>query len=260
MTRRNLPLAIALIVAVTPLLHCGSSSSASPSSTSSSSSATTSSTGSTASTSTTLPAIYAKFVNGTGVSLSGTTVIITSKDLPDHKSPYWGVGNALYEAPQPGMMVNPNMIVAQNLTYRIPVSPVRATPSATPLGPIGVATDGVPFYNQYAAGFQPLTSEVVSFDRYNGHPNGSNQYHYHFEPLWLTASSKSAFLGVLLDGFPVYGPQDSNGTTPTDLDSCNGHTAPTPDFPGGIYHYHTTSGAPYISGCFTGAPGTVTGG
>ena len=55
-------------------------------------------------------------------------------------------------------------------------------------------------YNQYAAGRQPLTTEIISFDRYNGHPNQNDQYHYHFEPLWLTAAGKSAFLGVLLDG------------------------------------------------------------
>ena len=58
----------------------------------------------------------------------------------------------------------------------------------------------------------------------------------------------------------VYGTIDAGGAAPADLDSCNGHTAATADFPAGIYHYHTTSGVPYISGCFAGTPGTVTGG
>jgi hypothetical protein len=257
----RVPATAALVLGVLPLIHCGSSSSstAAPSATSAATPGTATSSTPSAGT-TTLPAMYSKFGNGTQISLSGTTVVITTKDLPDHKSPYWGAGNALYEAPQPGMSVNPNVITAQNITFRIPASPVKATASSTPLGPMGVATNGVALFNQYAAGFQPLGPEIQSFDRYNGHPTGSNQYHYHVEPLWLTASSKGVLIGVLLDGFPVYGPQDSNGSTPSDLDSCNGHTGVTPDFPNGIYHYHITSAPPYIAGCFAGATGTVTGG
>jgi hypothetical protein len=250
---RQAPSRFALLTAgVLPLLHCGSSSATvSPSATTTTPAASTTSS---------LPAMYSKFGNGTQVTLSGTTVVITTKDLPDHKSPYWGSGNSLYETPQSGMFVNPNVISAQNITFRIPASPARATASSTPLGPIGVAPNGEALFNQYAAGMQPLGPEIQSFDRYNGHPTGSNQYHYHIEPLWLTATSKSVLVGVLLDGFPVYGPHDSSGATPTDLDSCNGHTGATPDFANGIYHYHITSAPPYISGCFAGAAGTVTGG
>lgn len=260
MTHGKLTATAILMIGVLPLLHCGSSSSSAAPSTAAGSTTTTTTTTPTTNTTTTLPAMYSKFGNGTQVSLSGTTVVITTRDLPDHKSPYWGTGNALYEAPQSGMSVNPNLISSQNITFRIPASPTKATASSTPLGPMGVATNGVVLFNQYAAGMQPLGPEIQSFDRYNGHPTGSNQYHYHVEPLWLTASSKAVLIGVLLDGFPVYGPQDSNGATPTDLDSCNGHTTATPDFPSGIYHYHVTSAVPYIAGCFAGVVGTVTGG
>jgi hypothetical protein len=205
--------------------------------------------------------MYGKFGNGTHVTLEGQTVVITTTDVPDHPSPYFGVGNANYVAPGPGVVLNPNRISAQSITFRIPVSPATATtPGDTPLGAMGVATNGVALFNQYAAGRTPLTTEVVSFDQYNGHPTGSNEYHYHFEPLWLTAGGKSALIGVLLDGFPVYGPQDSDGSTPSDLDSCNGHTRTTADFPNGVYHYHTTTAVPYIAGCFHGTPGTATGG
>jgi len=249
------------MIGVLPLLHCGSSSSSSASPSAATTTTTTATSTAPASNATaSLPAMYSKFANGTQVSLSGTTVVITTQDLPDHKSPYWGSGNPLYEAPQSGMFVNPNLISRQNITFRIPASPTRAAASSTPLGPMGVATNGVALFNQYAAGMQPLGPEIQSFDRYNGHPTGSNQYHYHVEPLWLTAGSKAVLVGVLLDGFPVYGPQDSTGATPVDLDSCNGHTGVTPDFPNGIYHYHITSAPPYISGCFAGAAGTVTGG
>lgn len=57
--------------------------------------------------------------------------------------------------------------------------------------------------------------------------------------------------------FPVYGPIHADGSTPTGLDSCNGHTSATPEFASGIYHYHTTTAVPYISGCFRGTAGTV---
>jgi hypothetical protein len=203
--------------------------------------------------------MYSQFA-GAGVSISfdGTTAVIRTSDTPDHKSPYWGVGNANYEAPHSGMQVNPHSITSQNITLRISTAPAAAAnTSDTPLGPIGISVNGVVFYNQYAAMRQPLTSEIVSFDRYNGHPNPNNQYHYHFEPVSITASSRSRLIGVLLDGFPVYGPIDRDGTTPSNLDSCNGHIAATAEFTNGIYHYHTTTAVPYISGCFKGTAGTA---
>lgn len=216
---------------------------------------TTGGTGSTGS----LPAIYAKFASAVTVSYDGTTVTLRSNTTPDHKSPYWGAGNALYEAPHAGMAVNPNLIVSQTLTLRVPGSPALASSASdTPMGPIGMAVNGVPLFNQYAAGRVPLTSEIQSFDRYDGHPQNTGQYHYHLEPFWLTTSNgASSLIGVLLDGFPVYGPKETTGAAPTGLDSCNGHTHATTEVPAGIYHYHVTSVTPYISGCYKGSAGSV---
>jgi hypothetical protein len=246
-----LRLAFAL-VAATAVANCSSSGS--------SSTTTAPTSTSTSTTSPSLPSVYARFGGSATVSLDGSAIVIRTTDLPDHKSPYWGVGSASYEAPTAGVAVNPNKIVSQNIVFRIPLSPSAATASDTPLGPMGVAVNGVVLFNQYAAGRVPLTSEILSFDRYNGHPSPSNQYHYHVEPLWLTESRGSAsYIGVLLDGFPVYGTIDQGGSAPADLDSCNGHTGATADYPQGIYHYHLTSAPPYIAGCFHGAPGTVAG-
>ena len=202
-------------------------------------------------------AMYSQFGKAATVTLDATTAVIRTTDVPDHPTPYWGVGNPLYEAPQAGMQPNGFTLQPQNMVLRVPLAPAAATASDTPLGPIGVAVNGVVLFNQYAGNRQPLGPEILSFDRYNGHPAPTLQYHYHFEPLWLTKDSKSRLVGVLLDGFPVYGPQDSDGHVPSDLDSCHGHTAPTAEFPLGIYHYHTTDTAPYISGCFRGTPGSV---
>lgn len=238
--------------------NCGSSDSTTATAPSSTTSTTPTTTTTTATTTTTLPSMYQEFGNGMQVSLEGQTVVLRTTDLPDHTSPYYGVGNAKYETPQAGMQVNPNLIVAQNLVFRVPASPASTTSSDTPLGPMGVAVNGVALFNQYAAGRSPLAGEILSFDRYNGHPQQSGQYHYHVEPLWITAAKgKSGLVGVLLDGFPVYGTIDQNGTTPSNLDACNGHVGATAHFPQGIYHYHVTSAVPYISGCYRGTPGSI---
>src|SRR5471030_1187071 len=61
-----------------------------------------------------LPSMYNQFGSSVTVTLSGAQVVLKSNGVPDHTSPYWGVGNALYEAPQSGMIVNPNVITAQS--------------------------------------------------------------------------------------------------------------------------------------------------
>jgi hypothetical protein len=231
---------------------CGSAASASPATT-----GPTSTTGTTAGGAVNTTAMYAQFGGAATVSLDTANAVVRTTDVPNHPSPYWGSASAMYEAPQAGMIPNGFTLVAQNLVLRVPLAPQSTTASDTPLGPIGVAVNGVVFYNQYAAGRQPLGMEILSFDRYNGHPTPSAQYHYHFEPLYLTAASRSRLIGVLLDGFPVYGPVDADGRAPADLDSCHGHSAATPEFPGGIYHYHTADTVPYIAGCYRGVPGTI---
>lgn len=204
------------------------------------------------------PAWYTKFGTAVTISTEGTNVVLRSTGVPDHASPYWGTGHALYEAPHAGMMVNPNRIATQSIVMRVPTTPTRATASDTPMGVMGIAVNGVALFNQYAAGRSPLTNEIISFDRYNGHPQQQGQYHYHLEPLWLTGrDGMAALIGVLLDGYPVYGPRESDGSLPSGLDTCNGHTHATADFASGTYHYHVTTTVPYISGCFAGAPGSI---
>lgn len=216
-----------------------------------------------------VPDVYKKIYGASSITSDGTYITIKTNGMPDHKSVYYPTSNALYENFSGTTFggytfnKNPNSISAQTFTFKIPANPsVAASHSATPLGPIGVSLNGVPFFNQYAGPNQPLTNEVTSFDQYWGHPQQTGQYHYHVEPKYLTTvkASKSALLGFLLDGFPVYGPEE-NGTTVVNssLDAYHGHSHATADFPAGIYHYHITSTDPYINGSgFYGTPGTVT--
>lgn len=214
----------------------------------------------------TVPAVYAKIYGATSITSDGTYITIKTTGTPDHKSVYYATTNALYEAFSgttfggTTFSKNPNSIASQNYTFKIPVNPaVASTHAATPLGAMGVSINGVPFFNQYAGPNQPLTNEIVSFDKYWGHPQATGQYHYHVEPLYLTTvkTTKSALLGFLLDGFPVYGPEE-NGAAVTGLDAYHGHTSVTADYPNGIYHYHITNTDPYINGNgYYGTPGTV---
>ena len=60
-------------------------------------------------------------------------------------------------------------------------------------------------------------------------------------PFGLRRLGEDAFIGLLLDGFPVYGPvENSIRLTNDDLDDYHGHIHDTPEFPEGIYHYHIT--------------------
>lgn len=219
----------------------------------------------------TVPTVYSKIYGAKSITNDGTFITIKTNGVPDHKSAYYPTTNALYEAYSGTTFgggtftQNPNTIATQNFTFKIPVNPTIATNhSATPLGAIGVALNGVALYNQYAGpNNQVLTSEINSFDKYYGHPTATSQYHYHVEPLYLTTvkSTKSGLMGFLLDGFPVYGPQEENGTVvkSSSLDVYHGHTHATVDFPNGTYHYHFTSDAPYLNGNgYYGTPGTVT--
>ncbi len=209
--------------------------------------------------------ILSKF-SGTGLSyaVNGNTVTFTTQDLPNHTSPYWPTDNPLYEAyngTNADFRINPNRISAQNIVFTITLNPEEASnKEVTPMGPIGISRNGVVFFNQYAAGGSPLTNEINSFDQYLGHPAGQGNYHYHIEPTYLTEQfGDDTFLGLLSDGFPVYGPLENGEIiTNADLDVYHGHTSETADFPDGIYHYHITSDDPYLNGNgFFGTPGNV---
>lgn len=219
--------------------------------------------------STEVPAVYAKIYGATSISSDGTYVTIKTDGVPDHKSSYYASSNVLYEAYSGTTFggntfkKNPNSISTQTFTFKIPQNPKVATNhAATPLGVIGVALNGVALYNQYAGpNNQELTSEIASFDKYYGHPQQTGQYHYHVEPLYLTTvkSTKSGLMGFLLDGFPVYGPEENGkAIISSDLDAYHGHAHATADYPAGIYHYHFTADAPYLNGSgYYGTSGTV---
>ena len=217
----------------------------------------------------TIPDVYKKIYGAKDMYVEGNYLVIKTTALPDHKSPYYkgtqweSTKYEAYNGTNASYFSNNAPIQQQNLTFKIPLNPVVAgNHQTTPLGPIGVSLNGVPFFNQYAGNGAALGAmELNTFDQYNGHSTPMNGgYHYHAEPFWLTTNQgKTALMGFLLDGFPVYGPVEGSTTiTNANLDVYHGHIGITVDYPNGIYHYHITSNDPYINGNgFYGTPGTI---
>lgn len=151
---------------------------------------------------------------------------------------------------------NPNTIRKQSYKFTIPLQPKRAEKTTrTPFGPIGVAINGIPFYNPYNAQGRDAVfgPNAEIFDSCCGHPDPMGRYHYHKYPVCLktpfkdTPGSHSQKLGTMFDGYALYGPNGTGGKPPTDLDECNGHE----DAERG-YHYHVTEKFPYLIGSYRG--------
>lgn len=73
------------------------------------------------------------------------------------------------------------------------------------------------------------------------------------------ASTHSPLVGVIIDGYGLYGKWEGSGLLPTDLDACGGHYGPVPattingvTYPAAsnVYHYHVQPQPPYFVGCF----------
>jgi hypothetical protein len=162
---------------------------------------------------------------------------------------------------------NPSYIQEHNKTYYIPLNPkvnashiVTTTDNsnhALPMGPIGIAVNGVVFFNPFDANSMDAFSLL---DRCCGHPAPDNTYHYHKYPICLNSpwadegAEHSPLIGFAFDGFPIYGPYESKNlmakdvTGPTALNDFNLHF----DKDRG-WHYHVTPGKfPYIIGGYWG--------
>ncbi len=187
-----------------------------------------------------LNAAFAEFdTDNTDIYLDGSNVVIETNGLPNHTSPYWGTGNALYVAPQDGFQATPSLISNYDgsATLTVSANPQKASKStATSLGSIGIAVSGAAIFND-EEGNGALSGAAVSLD-YSGAHIGPGVYHYHTEPeAWSKDDDK--LIGIIADGFFVYGRKcNSTGTRPTDLDTSGGHTSTTQHSTEALYHYH----------------------
>lgn len=215
----------------------------------------------------TVPAVFSSnYKSAVTLSATTTTVTLKSNGTPDHVTPYWGTGHAMYEAPFSGQVLNPGLIGTQNYSMTIPINPAEASSKeATSLGPIGMALNGVPLYNDREGGNVPVDAGVLaSFDRAGAHPGPGNTYHYHSTGDF-TGNDNANLIGFLRDGFPIYGRKDNDGSYPANLDANGGHVGTTAQYTTPIYHYHASNTAYlgsrfYIlkAGSYHGTKGTFT--
>ena len=174
---------------------------------------------------------------------------VHSKNLPNHPT-----------ARFPGF--NPSYIQEMEQTYRLPLDPVlnpeavavdkNDSNRALPMGPIGIAVNGVVFFNPFDA---MMTDASNIMDYCCGHPNPDNQYHYHKYPICVNTpfvdkgDAPSQVIGFAFDGLPIYGPYQSAGLMAKDSTSnpLNAFNACYDPVRG--WHYHVTPGKfPYLIG------------
>jgi hypothetical protein len=186
--------------------------------------------------------LLAAFINAenTQVTLTDEYILVDSAGVPNHHTADFPTS------------YNPNSIGVQDYHFQIPLEPAYSQETTElPGGPIGVMVNGVVFYSPYNAnGGDAVPLEI--FDDCNGHPDQSDRYHYHQSPVCILTGEDGQLVGFAFDGFPVYSSTDLNGSLPSDLDACNGHTHATEEYPDGVYHYHLTGSFPYIMGCYHG--------
>ena len=161
-------------------------------------------------------------------------VQVASDGQPDHPSNYFATTDPCY-APYAPAFPDPNHITPQQLHLDVPLAP-DTTNTPMGLGPVGMAVDGVAIFDNQAAPGDDIYTEARSFDRCGGHPQMSGMYHYHGEP-YAISYDDDRLIGVLRDGYFVYGRRDADGSLPT-LDARGGHVGPTPDSATPVYHYH----------------------
>jgi len=195
------------------------------------------------------------------VSFTDTHLVVRSHNLPNHPT-------AVFPDVNRSLDGNPNYVRERVTTMQFPLEP-RVNPRhvamqdtnnndhALPMGPIGVAVNGVVFFNP----FDHLLDEdaIWRLDRCCGHPSPRAQYHYHKYPVCVKSpwaddgAGHSPLIGFANDGFPVYGPYESAGVLARNdasrpLNEFNLHEDPERG-----PHYHVTPGRfPHIIGGFWG--------
>jgi hypothetical protein len=140
---------------------------------------------------------------------------------------------------------------ADNNSWSIPLQPAYAT---TPLstktnlmkGAVAIAVNGIPIFNALNnRGEDPYL--IGELDNWGGHCGRGDDYHYHAAPLHLSVINGLKPIAFALDGFPVYGSKEPDGSSMAILDTCHGHIGSN-----NVYHYHGTIDYPYVIGAMKG--------
>jgi hypothetical protein len=206
------------------------------------------------------------------VQVCSTSYKFITNDLPPYKTNYYSTAANQVAFPTTGLSdgfvgrhKNPNSIASQSITMYVPKTPTLKTSSldatmGAGLDCLGLSIYGVCLFNNQAAPGDSLATEFETMDNGDGHPQNTGKYHHHTEPYYIS-DDDSAFIGVMMDGYPIYGKKKQNGSFPT-LDATTHSVAcTTTEFPSGTYCYHVANGtgvnADLIGSYFRGAKGSV---
>ena len=113
-------------------------------------------------------------------------------------------------------------------------------------GAVALAVNGIPIFNALNNRGEDSFA-IGELDKWGGHCGKADDYHYHAAPLHLADPDPSLPIAFALDGFPVYGAKEPDGSSMTTLDSGHGHS-----WGKEAYHYHGTSDYPYVVGAMRG--------
>jgi hypothetical protein len=143
--------------------------------------------------------------------------------------------------------------------WRLPLVPV---PSAAPIpisagnfqrGAVAIAADGIAIFNP-RNNTGRVSYEIGELDKYGGHCGLADDYHYHIAPVHLQAvTGIDQPIAWALDGYPIYGYTEPDGSARLPLDSEGGHAHGAWN-----YHYHAVGSAaagpqsPYLPTAFHG--------
>jgi phosphatidylethanolamine-binding protein (PEBP) family uncharacterized protein len=169
---------------------------------------------------------------------------VGSNGLPDHNMMV-GITAWQQQVPLPQSYFGEN-------AWRIPLKPVPAKQPASIKGrflrgAIALAVNGIPIFNpQNNRG--EISYEIGELDEWGGHCGRADDYHYHITPLHLQSQAGQGMpVAYALDGYPVYGLTEPDGSPAGRLDECHGHD----DAKIG-YHYHASNKYPYVFAAFHG--------
>jgi len=201
-------------------------------------------TGATADSPPSIAASFEPFKKEVKTRWDATHLYVESDGLPEHLM-MRGIRSWQQQVPLPQPYTGDN-------AWRIPLRPVLAEKpisARTSLfrGAIALAVNGVPIFN--ALNNRGVDSNLEGeLDEWGGHCGRADDYHYHTAPLHLqTQAGAGKPIAYGLDGFPLYGLTEPDGSPVRKLDDLNGH-----DDPAGGYHYHGTRTYPYINGGMRG--------
>ena len=169
---------------------------------------------------------------------------VESDGLPSHPM-MKGIRSWQQQVPLPQPYIGAN-------AWRIPLKPVLAekpisAKKALYRGAIALAVNGVPIFNALNNRGEDafLAGEL---DEWGGHCGRGDDYHYHVAPLHLEKIvGPGNPIAYALDGFPIFGLTEADGSPVGKLDEFNGTIGAD-----GTYRYHATRTYPYINGGMRG--------